>query len=262
MQVSIVNPTDHEAPNGLRPERVEMMEQTHVFDTNRQKELLLEYEGNSKNKSQEYAKFLANKKALITIIFGQCDEATKTEIALGVTYAANRQAGNLINFINWLQTVCFGGDDGGLSHGPYKQVIAIKSMNNFTKNEPYNPHGFKEQIKIKYGATKVNAGKFPNGTAALMRLLTNAQLALDWASYCALTANQQLVWELRADALNQAMLFLMNSKNETAKKDLYLAYSQGNSSAYPTIIEAMARYLSTQYPNNKPTNQCGGKKRR
>ena len=48
------------------------------------------------------------------------------------------------------------------------------------------------------------------------------------------------MWELKADALNQAMLFLMNSKNKTAEKDLRLAYSQQNSTAYPTDIKAMA----------------------
>ena len=82
-----------------------MMEQTHVFDANLQKERLLEYKRDSKNKSQEYAKFLANKKALITIIFRQCDEATKTKIALGATYAADRQAGRLIKFLKQLRTV-------------------------------------------------------------------------------------------------------------------------------------------------------------
>ena len=56
------------------------------------------------------------------------------------------------------------------------------------------------------------------------------------------------------------MLFLMNLKNKTAKKDLHLEYSQANNTAYPTNIKAMARYLSTQYPNNKPANQRGGKK--
>ena len=55
--------------DGSRPDRFEIMEQTHVFDANLQKELLLEYKRDSKNKSQEYAKFLANKKALITIKF-------------------------------------------------------------------------------------------------------------------------------------------------------------------------------------------------
>ena len=47
----------------------------------------------------------------------------------------------------------------------------------------------------------------------------------------------------------------MNSKNETAKKDLWLAYSQGNHTAYPPNIELAARYLTTQYPNIKSGNQ-------
>ena len=71
----------------------------------------------------------------------------------------------------------FGSDDGGLSYGPYKQVVAIKSINNYTNNKPYDPHGFKEQIKIKYEATEAIAGKFPNGTSALMEMLRNAQPA-------------------------------------------------------------------------------------
>ena len=56
------------------------------------------------------------------------------------------------------------------------------------------------------------------------------------------------------------MLYLMNLKNKTAKKNLCLAYSKGNNTAYPTNIKLAARYLSTQYPNNKPTNQRGGNK--
>ena len=35
----------------------------------------------------------------------------------------------------------------------------------------------------------------------------------------------------------------MNSKNKHAKKDLRLAYSQENMTAYPPNIEAIARYL-------------------
>ena len=51
--------------------------------------------------------------------------------------------------------------------------------------------------------------------------------------------------EQRADALNQAMIYLMNSKKENAKKDLHLAYFQGNYTAYPPNIGVAARYLST-----------------
>ena len=90
------------AANGLRPARLEMMERKHVFDTNLQKELLSEHKRDSKNNSQEYAKFLVYKKALITILFGQYDESTKTEIALGATYAADRQAGRVIKFLKRL----------------------------------------------------------------------------------------------------------------------------------------------------------------
>ena len=65
---------------------------------------------------------------------------------------------------------------------------------------------------------------------------------------------------LPSDALNQAMIYVMNSKNETAKKDLCLAYSQGNHTMYPPDIKAAAQYLSTQYPNTKPANQRKGNK--
>ena len=62
----------------MRPVTYQVMEQTIVTNANLQKQLLSEYERNSKNKSQEYNKFLADKKSLITILYGQCDKATQT----------------------------------------------------------------------------------------------------------------------------------------------------------------------------------------
>ena len=246
VQVSIVDPNDAAQPDGSRPIRYEIIKQTHVFDENLQKELLLEYKRYSKNKSQEYAKFLVDKKALIMILFWQCDEATKTKIALGATYATDRQAGRLSAFLKQMRTVCFSGGDGVLSYGPYKQVVAIKSLNAYTNNKHQDPHGFKEQVKIKYEATEAIAGKFSNGTAALMELLSNAHSApFDWAGYCTLPEANQLVRAVRDNTLNQLMLYLMNSKNKDTKKDLCLAYPQGNNTAYLSDIESMARYLST-----------------
>ena len=118
----------------------------------------------------------------------------------------------------------------------------------------------KKEVKIKYNAVKAITGKFPNGTAAMMTLLTAVAPPLDLAAYCALTPDEQVVWEERGDELNKSMCYLMNLKNKHAKKDLRLAYSQGNMTAYPPDIKAMARYLSTQYLNNKPANQYNGKK--
>ena len=54
----------------------------------------------------------------------------------------------------------------------------------------------------------------------------------------------------------------MNSKNEITKKDLQLAYSQGNHTAYPTDIKTAAWYLTTQYPNIKSGNQRKNKQKK
>ena len=68
----------------------------------------------------------------MTIIFWQCNEAKKTKIALGATYDVNRQVGNLIKFLKRVCAVCFGSNDGGLFFGSYKQVVAAKSINNYS----------------------------------------------------------------------------------------------------------------------------------
>ena len=129
---------------GKRTTTYELVDETIVTNANLQKQLLSEYERNSKNKSQEYSKFLQDKKALCTIIYLQCDEATQTEIALGDNYTEDRNEGRLLAFIERLRSICFGSNDGGLSYPPYKQVVAIKSLNTYINNKVHDPSGFKE----------------------------------------------------------------------------------------------------------------------
>ena len=95
--------------------------------------------------------------------------------------------------------------------------MAIKSLNTYTNSNINDSHGFKEQVKIKYKTTKAIVGRFPNGTATLIHLPSKAEPALDRDGYCALSKAGQLEWETRADTLNQAMIYIMNSKNEIAK---------------------------------------------
>ena len=92
----------------------------------------------------------------------QCDEATKTKTAFGATYSANRQAGRFIKFLKQLRTVCSDFDDSGLSYTPYNQVVAVNLLNNFSNNKLHDPHGFKEEVKIKYDSVKAVTGNFPN----------------------------------------------------------------------------------------------------
>ena len=56
VKIEIVDPNDQLDPNiGLLPCTVAIAQQTHVFNANLQKELLLEFKQKSKIKSQEYA---------------------------------------------------------------------------------------------------------------------------------------------------------------------------------------------------------------
>ena len=105
-----------------------MVEKTHVFNSNLQKQILSEYDHKSKIKTEEWAKLTANKKSLITTTFGQYDDATRTKIALGTNYKADYDDGNLINFLKRLRTVCYKSDDGGLSCKPSKIVVVVKSL--------------------------------------------------------------------------------------------------------------------------------------
>ena len=108
----------------------------------------------------------------MTIVYRQCNDATSTEIALGTTYEADCQDRNIIFFLKRVRTVCFESDKRSLSFGPYKEVLSVKSLNNFSNNKPHDPKFFKEEIiKIKLDAINAVIEKFPNGTEAMMELL-------------------------------------------------------------------------------------------
>ena len=116
VQIAIVDPNATEGVKAItneHPVTYNTVEQTNVTDANLQKQLLLVYKRNSKNKSQEYTKFLADKKSVILILFGQRDEATQTKIALRINYTEDRDEGRLLAFIEQLRSICFSNNDGG-----------------------------------------------------------------------------------------------------------------------------------------------------
>jgi len=63
---------------------------------------------------QEWDKLIAGKKSLMTLIFEQFDDATRTETAPGASYEANYKAGELIKFLTRVRTVCNQSNNGGL----------------------------------------------------------------------------------------------------------------------------------------------------
>ena len=81
-QIKTLNSTVAPDAYGVCPSIIKMEEKTHIFNSNLQKQLLADSDQKSKIKSQEWAKLISDKKSLITIIFGQCDGATRTKIVL------------------------------------------------------------------------------------------------------------------------------------------------------------------------------------
>ena len=129
----------------------------------------------------------------MTIIYGQCNDATRTKIAHGNNYEIIHANAELIRFLAILRIVCYESDNGGLAFKPYKNVVVVKSLNNFSEAKPNDLHGFKEELKIKYDAVLAVVGKFPNGTGPLLELLAAEMPALNLALYCAMTvANQEI----------------------------------------------------------------------
>ena len=149
---------------------------------------------------------------LITVIFGQCDDATRTKIALGTNCKTDCDDGNLINFLKRLRTVCYKSDNGGLSYKQYKIAVAVKSLHNFSNLKSNDPHAFKEELKIKFDAMLAIVGKFPNRTGLMEQLFKAETPPLNWADYCAMKPAKQLIWEEKAEAQNKTMLLLMNSE--------------------------------------------------
>ena len=76
----------------------------------------------------------------MTIICGQCNNATVTKLALRSTYAADCDDGKIINFFDRLKVICYESNDGGLSHKPYKITVAVKSLHNYINPKPDDPH--------------------------------------------------------------------------------------------------------------------------
>ena len=154
-----------------------MKQQTLVFDANLKKKLLSECKRDSRIQSHEYSKFLANKKALITIIFGKCNKAIKTKLLLErVLQRTAKQEDSLISLtkhaifvlvakmlpiIHALQASC-----------------SIEVVAQLQSNKLHDPHDFKEEVKIKYNAIKAIYRKFPD-VAVMMTLLAAAAPPID-----------------------------------------------------------------------------------
>ena len=72
-------------------------------------------------------------------------------------------------------------------------IVAVKLLHNFSNLKPSNPHGFKEELKIKYNATLAIVGEFLNRTGVMEQLLKAETPSLTWADYCIMMPANHLI---------------------------------------------------------------------
>ena len=209
------------------------------------------YERTVRELEKKWHRCQEEKKLVIDMLWGQLDDDTQAQMELVASYAKARKDGDIVAFLKLLRDICNGSDDGGLSYHPFKVIAAMKALCNFTNPDVSNPHVFKKELRTKYHATKAICGSFPFGTAILLFILQTPALGGDPVNtldrYYALTPGDQAKWIRVYDDLVLAMLFLNNSKNDDAKKELRRPFANGNKSAYQVTLEKMARLLSSQY---------------
>ena len=95
-----------DVPSNASPIDTEMIESPSIFNPNIQEQVQLNYSQELKLKLQEWNKFIANKKSLMTIIPNQYNEATRAKITLGSFYEDNFEAGELMKFLARVHTIC------------------------------------------------------------------------------------------------------------------------------------------------------------
>ena len=100
VKIDMVDPNTAPDTNGVRPVIKRLTTKTHVFNENLQKQRIAENKLQKRLKHQEWDTIIADKKALMTLIYGQYNKATLNEFSLRRMYKADCNAGNLVSFLD------------------------------------------------------------------------------------------------------------------------------------------------------------------
>lgn len=222
----------------------------------------MKYEHKRWNACQE------NKRALITIIWGQIDDGTRNELDIFKGYKEEmaKKYVNIITILNMINAICNGNADGGLSYPPYKNAVALRNITNYVNPKVEDPHHFKTELKTKFQALLASSGKFSFGTIymeEMMKKNMDGQMPKPYtlSDYFKMSEEDQAMWEKKGNDLAISMMWLNQSINKNMKCELRLAYSQGNKDCYLTDPETMARHAATQYRMSAPRSGPRGGQR-
>lgn len=88
-------------------------------------------------KSQEWEELIANKKSVMKIILDLCDEETKAEIVINLSYKDNMKTGDLIKFLMQMRKICndakdknifFGSQLSSITEHQFRPITTVKQI--------------------------------------------------------------------------------------------------------------------------------------
>ena len=91
-------------------------------------------------KLQEQNKLIPDKKSVMTIIFNQCNKATRAEIVLGSSYEDNSEAGELIKFLVRVCTACNETNDAKVLFSSMVTKLLNLTFNQHQLSKNYHQH--------------------------------------------------------------------------------------------------------------------------
>ena len=107
---------------------------------------------------------------MMTVILGQCDEATRAQVEVDDEFADILDEGRILDFIRILRVVCYDTSASGSLFQPMHSIDQLKHLLWFD-NQANNMYYFVDDLKNYYASAKAAGWKFPMGTASLIYLL-------------------------------------------------------------------------------------------
>ena len=121
-----------------------------------------------------------------------------------------------------------------------------------------NVHHFKKELKTKYKATKAICGKYPFGTEILLYIMQKfpgGGSGNTLITFYNMVPADKVIWERIYEDLVMAMLFLNNSRNDEAKKELRCSYANGNTNAYHNYAREDGTFIIFPISNDQRSKQ-------
>ena len=128
------------------------------------------WEQKAKGQQEEFNAAVKGQQDMMMAIFGQRDEATKTQVKADKDFVTIMNEERILDFIQILCAVCYDTSASRLLFQPMHVINQLKRLIRFD-NQGNNMYNYVNDLKNYYASAKAASWKFSMGTASLIHLL-------------------------------------------------------------------------------------------